>query len=110
MLLGSGKITKNNVIRLIEHERECKGMSMRACTKVWGLAAKVFVSFLPESAKQKNVNSKLGLSVSTTFDCPYFSNCIHTRAKVSFVGPHYLPKFWGKKPKATTKMALTSHQ
>ena len=26
--------------------------------------------------------------------------------KVPFIGPHYLPKCWGKKPKATTKVTL----
>ena len=30
--------------------------------------------------------------------------------KVALVGPHNLPKLWGKKPKATTKVTLTSHQ
>ena len=28
--------------------------------------------------------------------------------KVPFVGPWHLPKFWGKKPKATTKVTITS--
>ena len=32
------------------------------------------------------------------------------RQKEQFVGPCHLPKFWGKKPKATTKMTLASHQ
>ena len=30
--------------------------------------------------------------------------------KVPFIGPHHLSKFWNKKPKATTKVAHTSHQ
>ena len=30
--------------------------------------------------------------------------------KIPFVGPCYLAKFWGKKPRATTKVTLTSHQ
>ena len=32
------------------------------------------------------------------------------RAKPSFIGPHYLPKFWDKKPKVTTKVTPTNHQ
>ena len=30
--------------------------------------------------------------------------------RVPFIGPHHLPKFWFKKPKATTKVTLTSQQ
>ena len=30
--------------------------------------------------------------------------------KVPFIGPHYLPKFWGKKPIAPTKETLTNQQ
>ena len=41
--------------------------------------------------------------------------CIPTTQSASsskglFVGPHHLPKFWGKIPKATTKVTLRSHQ
>ena len=42
--------------------------------------------------------------------CPHHSSCIHPWAKQWFIGPHYLPKFWGKNPKATTKVTLMSHQ
>ena len=31
-------------------------------------------------------------------------------AEPSFIGPQNLPIFWGKKPKATTKVTLTNHQ
>ena len=50
------------------------------------------------------------MSVPTTYDCPHHSNCIHFLAKRWFVGPCHLPKFWGKKPKATTKVTPVSHQ
>ena len=44
------------------------------------------------------------------FECPqHHSSCINIRAKVSFVGLHHLPKFWGKKLNATTKVTLTSY-
>ena len=56
------------------------------------------------------LNSKLGLSVPTTIDCPQYSSCIHTTANAPFIGLHHLPEIWGKKPKATTKVTLTSHQ
>ena len=49
-------------------------------------------------------------SVSVAFPCLRYSSCIHIRTKVSFVCPHYLPKFWGKKPKETTKVTVTSRQ
>ena len=50
------------------------------------------------------------LSVSTTYDCSHHSSCIHCQAKPSYVGPCHFPRCWGKKPKTTTKVTLTSHQ
>ena len=50
------------------------------------------------------------LSGPTTYDCSHHSSCIHCQAKPSFVGPCHLPRCWGKKPKTTTKVTLTSHQ
>ena len=44
------------------------------------------------------------------FECLHHSSCIYFRAKVSFVGPCHLPKFWGKNIKATTKVTAMSHQ
>ena len=46
------------------------------------------------------------LIVPTTLAAPF----LFFLAKPSFVGPHYIPKFRGKKPKATPKVTLTSHQ
>ena len=46
------------------------------------------------------------------FECPHHLmvslplNLHSQKGKVPFVSPCYLPKFWGKKPKATTKMTL----
>ena len=63
--------------------------------------AEVFASLLSESAKSSiYFNSKQSLSVPITFDCPHYSSCISIRPKVSFVSPHHLPKFWGKKLKS----------
>ena len=39
------------------------------------------------------------------FECPH-----HNMVSPPFVGPYHLPKLWGKKPKATTKVILMSHQ
>ena len=44
------------------------------------------------------------------FECLHHSSCIYFRAKVSFVGPCHLPKFWGNNIKATTKVTAMSHQ
>ena len=79
-------------------------------TRVWERAW-VFASLPPESAKSLNIfNCKYGFSVATSYDCPHHSSCIHFWAKPSFVCPHKLSKFWGKKSKSTTKVTLTSHQ
>ena len=48
----------------------------------------------------------------TTYDCPspHHWSYIHFWAKPPFASPHHFPKIWDKKPKATTKVILTSHQ
>ena len=91
---------------------KCKVVSVRACIWVWGLVAQVLASLLSGSGKkfESVFNSKWGLSVLTTFDYSHCSNCIHIRAKISFIGLQHLPKLWGKKPKATTKVTLKSHR
>ena len=55
------------------------------------------------------ISSKLfcirySLSVPTTSWYIHHWTCIH---RMPFTGPHPLPKFWGKKAKATTEMTLT---
>ena len=78
---------------------------------VWGHEQNVFQSQTHVSSKCSNklYYSKLGLSVPTTSGYSHHSSCIHTR--VTFVGSCHLLKFWGKKPKATTKVTLraTNH-
>ena len=70
-----------------------------------------FASLRPESAKNSIfLNSNQSLRVPTTFACPHYSSCIQNRAKVSLTGSCHLPKCWGKKPEATTKVTLTNHQ
>ena len=54
-----------------------------------------------------NIRLRLGIS---TYDCPLHPNWMNFSAKHTFVSPCHLLKFWDKKPKATTKLTLTSHQ
>ena len=51
----------------------------------------------------------LCLSVPAIYHCQHHWSCIPFWAKWQFIGPCHLQKFWGKKPKATTKVPLTSH-
>ena len=73
---------------------KCEGA--RACAQVQALVPEVFASSLPESLKS--------FEYLITCDCPHHSSCFHFRAKVSFISPRHLPKFWDKKSKATTKV------
>ena len=74
----------------------------RAGAKVW---LKVFTSPPPVCVRSSNFFKQ-----QVGFECPHHPNCIHTRVKVSLVGPRHLSKCCGKKPKAMTMVTLMSHQ
>ena len=74
--------------------------------------SKVFASPVPVSARR----SDKFFCFKVLFECPLHLRVspplnLHSQNdKVPLVRPNHLPKFWGKKPKATTKVTLTSHQ
>ena len=68
------------------------------------LAFKVFASPLAKSAKSSTFLTASRSSVS------HHSSCIHFLSKTVIHRSLHLPKFWGKKPKATIKVTVTSHQ
>ena len=89
-----------------EHKSKHEGMSVsaRAHAQMQGLVPKVLHPCHPRLHKFYFFKQQL------MFECPHHSSCIHFQANVSSIGPCHLPNFWIKKPKATTKAALTSHQ
>ena len=56
--------------------------------------------FLHPHGPQVQEVFKMIFLTASRIKCPQHSSCIHLRAKVQFVGPHHLPKFWGKKGKS----------
>ena len=50
------------------------------------------------------------LSSTWWYPPPPHWTCIHRVNKVAFIDPYHLQKFWGNKPKATTKMTLLNYQ
>ena len=72
-----------------------------------GLKSDALASPTPDSAK----SSKEFDLEQAEFECPHHLEVSHhsicilrMTKKVPFVGPQHLPKFWGKQPKATTKV------
>ena len=58
---------------------------------------------------QFSLSARRVLSVITAYDCPQFK--LHSfSSKMMNCKSLPPPKFWGKKPKATTKVTLTRHQ
>ena len=80
-------------------EPRCPGAS--TCTQSFSVPITFDITF---------VSIWWGLSFPTTSWYHHHWNCIHRMTKEWFIGSRHLPKFWGKKPKATTKVTLTSHQ
>ena len=99
-ILGSG----NSIKWLIgsEPKRMCKGRAQ-------GLGPKVFTSPLPVSARSFFFKQQVDLSVHTISDYPYYSSYSHLRVNVIVHRSLPPPKMLGRKPKATTKVTLTSH-
>ena len=66
-----------------------------------------FASSAPVNAKSSNGFGyrRQVLNLSTAYECPPLNPQLLSD-KIAFVRPHHLPKLWGKKPKATTKVTL----
>ena len=80
--------------------------SSRDSSRCQGHEVDVLASPLPMSTKRSNEFNyrRYGLSVSTTSECPTLQSAFIERQ--STIHKSLPPKFWAKKPKATTKLIL----